>query len=78
MGKTSQPLTWAVPPADLARPEILALAEQGHTILPLTVEADIILSEHAHYWHPAMYARPSLLETVKKSARARRKERSRT
>ena len=43
MGKTNRPLRILVLPDLAAHPRIVELAEKGHTVTPLEVEADVIL-----------------------------------
>ena len=63
----------------MARPEIAALDEKGHTLVDMEdtslmdtrVEPDLILHPSAHYWHDSMWE-TNLLEVAIKAARAKK------
>jgi hypothetical protein len=55
-----------------SRPELLALSDKGHTILPIPetdMAPDIVLSVKAHYWDEPFFTKPTYLESALKRAR---------
>lgn len=58
----------------LRHPSLDALATKGHHIVYGVPAADLILSKTAHWWHPALWEKPTYLEAALKAARRRRKE----
>ena len=72
MGKTPLPLVILVDSALGNHPQLILLEEKGHTIRYEKIDADIVLSPKAHYWHETFW-QTKYLEAALKAARARRK-----
>jgi hypothetical protein len=72
MGRTPTPLTIAVAPEWLDRPELAALAAKGHRIVPIVVDADVVLHPRATWWCDDMWD-TTLLDTLLRAARHRRR-----
>ncbi len=71
-GKTSQPITIAVPTDWLDRPEIEALIQQGHQLIPMSfMQIDLILAPQAHMFNDLML---DYLPAALTAARKRKKE----
>ncbi len=71
-GKTSQPITIAVPEGWGNRPEIKALADQGHTVVEMLIGPyDLILAPQAHFFNDMML---DYLPAAITAARKRKKE----
>lgn len=74
MSKTSIPLRILIYDPWWDRPEVQALKEKGHEIVPLGGPYDLILHPNAHWWDETMFGRPQYLETALKAARRVRVE----
>jgi hypothetical protein len=72
VGKTPVPLTIIVDSTLEPHPSLDLLVEKGHTVRFEPIEADIVLSPKAHFWHPTFWV-TKYLEAALKAARARRK-----
>lgn len=73
MGKTPVPLVILVDAALAPLPPVIdELAAKGHTIRVEPIDADLVLSPKAHYWHETFWL-TKYLDAALKAARARRK-----
>lgn len=70
-GRTNQPITIAVPEGWGARPEIAALAAQGHVVVETSLPYDLILAPQAHFFNDMML---DYLPAAITAARKRKKE----
>ena len=57
MGKTNRPLRILVLPDLATHPRIVELAEKGHTVIPLEVEADVIFGGYCWRMTPDLVDR---------------------
>lgn len=70
VGKTNRPLTIYVRDDWADSPVFVALAEKGHTIIPLSAGgASIIIHDKAHWCSAEMAQDPKLIEVALKWAR---------
>ena len=76
MGRTPKSLamTIGVPREWLGRPEIVALAEKGHTVVEAGPPLDLLLAPWAHAWQEPMFDKPALLAAAMSRVRRAKKE----